>query len=191
MHRSSHPIETEIKLAVSDLAATRRLLRRSGFRVAIARHFEINLLFDHTLHKLRDNGLTLRLRKSGRRWVLTYKGPTTTGRHKSRTEIETDIPNGEVFVSILQNLGFQQSFRYEKFRTVFQAEGKRGLIMLDETPIGAYLELEGTASWIDRTAAALGFPEADYITSSYTALFRRYSGRKSTSKQSGMVFGKN
>jgi adenylate cyclase class 2 len=43
--------------------------------------------------------------------------------------------------------------------------------MLDETPIGLYLELEGSPRWIDRTALRLGFRKADYITASYGRLY--------------------
>ena len=43
--------------------------------------------------------------------------------------------------------------------------------MLDETPIGPFLELEGPARWIDRMAKRLGFTEKDYVTASYGALW--------------------
>jgi adenylate cyclase class 2 len=43
--------------------------------------------------------------------------------------------------------------------------------MLDQTPIGDFLELEGSPAWIDRTACALGYSPDDYITASYGALY--------------------
>ena len=60
-------------------------------------------------------------------------------------------------------------FRYEKYRTEFRQPRRAGVAMLDETPVGVYLELEGTPHWIDRTARRLGFQESDYITASYGA----------------------
>jgi adenylate cyclase class 2 len=42
---------------------------------------------------------------------------------------------------------------------------------VDETPIGNYAELEGTAEWIDRTAVRLGIDPAQYLTLSYGRLF--------------------
>jgi adenylate cyclase class 2 len=42
---------------------------------------------------------------------------------------------------------------------------------VDETPIGVYLELEGSPAWIDRTAFQLGFADKDYITASYARLY--------------------
>jgi adenylate cyclase class 2 len=47
-------------------------------------------------------------------------------------------------------------------------------VTLDETPIGIYAELEGEEAWIDETAKALGFLEADYITASYGALYLQW-----------------
>ncbi|MGB7266373.1 MAG: adenylate cyclase, partial [Terracidiphilus sp.] len=46
-----------------------------------------------------------------------------------------------------------------------------GHCVVDETPIGDYAELEGSAGWIDRTAARLGVVPAEYITLSYGRLF--------------------
>ncbi len=43
--------------------------------------------------------------------------------------------------------------------------------MVDETPIGNYAELEGSAEWIDRAAARLGVDPAEYLTLSYGRLF--------------------
>ena len=45
------------------------------------------------------------------------------------------------------------------------------MIELDQTPIGDFLELEGPPEWIDATAAALGYSESDYVTSTYRDLF--------------------
>jgi adenylate cyclase class 2 len=49
-----------------------------------------------------------------------------------------------------------------------------GLVTLDETPIGAFLELEGPSYWIDQTATQLGFSGDEYITRSYATLYQEY-----------------
>ena len=49
-----------------------------------------------------------------------------------------------------------------------------GHATLDETPVGIYLELEGPARWIDRTAKRLGIPLSDYITENYAGLFHAW-----------------
>ena len=55
--------------------------------------------------------------------------------------------------------------------------------MVDETPIGNYAELEGTASWIDETAARLGIDPAQYITLSYGRLFDLWREQHNSSAQ--------
>jgi len=65
-------------------------------------------------------------------------------------------------------------FRYEKYRTEYSKRSTAGKIMLDETPIGNFLEIEGSASWIDRTSKLLGFKHSDYLKASYGSLYRAY-----------------
>lgn len=164
--------ETEIKLAVPNLAAMRQRVRHSGFIVACPRLLEQNLVFDTPAGSLRKSGELLRLRTKGGRWWLTWKGPTgAPGRHKSRTEIETEIIEGEGLKQILDRLGFQPIFEYEKYRTEFQRPGEPGKLLLDETPIGNFIELEGDPEWIDRLAMELGYAPGDYIVLSYGLLF--------------------
>jgi adenylate cyclase class 2 len=62
-------------------------------------------------------------------------------------------------------------FRYEKYRTEFARGSEPGLVTLDETPVGNFMELEGPARWIDHTAKVLGFSRDAYITDSYGKLY--------------------
>ena len=48
--------------------------------------------------------------------------------------------------------------------------------MIDETPIGTYLEIEGPVDVIHEAARALGRGPADYIGDSYAALFLASGG---------------
>jgi adenylate cyclase class 2 len=76
---------------------------------------------------------------------------------------------------ILDHLGFDRTFRYEKYRTEFRAsQDEAAVVTLDETPIGDFIELEGTADWIDPMATQLGFSSADYILKSYGTLYQDY-----------------
>jgi adenylate cyclase class 2 len=72
---------------------------------------------------------------------------------------------------VLERLGFGPVFRYEKYRTEYARPRQAGIIMFDQTPIGDFLELEGSPRWIDRAARALGYSQADYLTASYGSLY--------------------
>lgn len=171
MSRRPSDTETEIKLRLRDAAHGRRLLRASGFHLIHRRIFESNVLYDTPSGDLRNQGVLLRLRQAGANSVLAYKGPATARTHKSREEIETHVSDPLKLQEILERIGFLPVFRYEKYRAEYEDSTQSGLAMLDETPVGTFLELEGSPSWIDRTARRLGFSETDYITRSYATIY--------------------
>jgi adenylate cyclase, class 2 len=172
--------ETEIKLRWNgDAQEAQALIERRGYRISVPRTLESDQLFDLPSAALRESDRILRLRKTispdgTKRAMVTYKGPATRDGYKSREEIEFDVSDPGTFTLVLDRLGYQPIFRYEKFRTQLRAAGEPGLITIDETPIGVYLELEGPQDWIDGTAARVGLPAAQFLTVSYAALYREY-----------------
>jgi adenylate cyclase class 2 len=170
--------EIEIKLPAGDAASARRLLRRAGFRVSRRRVFEANTVFDTADLDLRSSQRLLRVREAGGVVTVTYKGHPAVGRHKSREELELEISGAARMVAIFDRLGFRPTFRYEKYRTEYRKPGSAGVATVDETPVGVFLELEGSPRWIDRTARALGFGEADYINASYGRLYLEWCERQ-------------
>ena len=169
--------EIEIKLPATDLKSARRALRRAGFRVCRRRVFETNILFDTGGLSLRTAGAALRVREAGGVATFTYKGPATVTAYKSREELEVCVCDGAITATLLERLGFLPVFRYEKYRTEFMRPGSVCLAMLDETPIGVYLELEGEPLEIDSSAALLGFRPEEYVTASYARLYVEWCGR--------------
>ena len=166
--------ETEIKLRVASAREARELLKTAGFSACRRRLLEDNVILDTPDLRVRKRGTVLRVRAAGGSSILTYKGPSAIGgRHKSREELEIAISDPRTALMILENLGFHRVFRYQKYRTEYCQTGARGVVTLDETPIGCYLEVEGPPRWIDHTARKLGFSEEDYITASYGALYVR------------------
>jgi adenylate cyclase, class 2 len=179
--------EIEIKFKIGDIQALTQRLGGSGFRMVTPRTHEVNTLYDLPGGVLRRRGALLRIRKYGQKWTATYKDKSRIrpGRHKSRREIETPVEDGEALAGILQALGFKPSFAYEKYRAEWIDE--TGHVVVDETPIGDFGEIEGPSQWIDDVAKRLGISGAQYITSSYVELFLHW--KKSTkSKVNQMVF---
>jgi adenylate cyclase, class 2 len=161
--------EVEIKFRVADPKALARRLRAAGFRLKTRRTLEQNTLFDGADRSISARGQVLRIRRYGKVWTLTHKTRGAESRHKVRIETETVVADGEALAAVFASLGIQPTFRYEKFRSEW-TDGK-GDVVVDETPIGNFGEIEGTAAWIDRTAKKLGVAPADYLTSNYAALF--------------------
>lgn len=177
--------EVEIKFAIEDLAVLSRHLLDSGFRLVTPRTHEMNVLYDLPGNKLRRRGELLRLRKYGNAWKLTHKKGRKGGRHKVRVESESTVEDGEKMGTILEALGYRPIFRYEKFRSEW-SDG-RGHVVIDETPVGNYAEIEGAPGWIDRAARLLGVDREQYITGSYAELFSQWK-RRTGSRAQDMTF---
>jgi adenylate cyclase, class 2 len=165
------PVETEVKLRMESKAKARLLLRSHGFNISTPRVLERNFILDDSQGSLRARGVTLRLRGAGKKATCTFKGIEVSGRHKRREESEFQVSDLESCRAVFVALGLREVFLYEKYRTEFAREAEPGHATLDETPIGVFIELEGPGRWIDRTAQALGFPQAAYITASYGRLY--------------------
>lgn len=168
-------VETEVKLRVASPETARVLLGRCGARLVAARHFEDNRLFDDAEASLRSRGAMLRLRRTPARASLTFKGPRRLVEGlKTREERETHVGDADETEAILLRLGLAPGFRYQKYREVW-ALGETE-VLLDETPIGCFLELEGEAAAIHAVASSLGFSSRDYIAESYATLFLAAGG---------------
>ena len=166
-------VETEIKFLVRDEYDLASRLQAAGFSLQTPRSFESNVLYDTPDRQMRGRTEILRIRSYAGHWTVTHKRLPDSGpgedRHKHRIETETEVSDGNAIADIFLSLGLVPAFRYEKWRSEW-SDGE-GHCVVDETPIGKYAELEGTAEWIDSAAARLGVDHADYITLSYGRLF--------------------
>jgi adenylate cyclase, class 2 len=169
-------VEREIKLRVDGAEAARAALARLGARRVRERHLEDNVLLDDASGRLRARGRLLRIRRGPDGGLLTYKGPRLdSGEVKEREEIEMRVPEPDLLQSLLGAVGLRPFFRYQKFRETWSWRDVE--IVVDETPVGTFFEVEGLLEGIHAAAAALGYGPVDYITDSYAALFFAAGGK--------------
>jgi adenylate cyclase, class 2 len=172
-------LEIEVKLKVRNLGRIRRNLLEMGCQETVPRSLERNWTWDFPGQLLRQQGKLLRVRQFAGRCLLTFKGAARQSRHfKIREELETEVQDLETLGVILGRLGLEVIFRYEKYRTSYSLRAQRKEhsidLAVDETPIGNYLEIEGTEADIIRVADRLGFKSKDaFIKESYLALFAK------------------
>src|SRR5579872_1266875 len=180
--RSPAGREIEVKVRVLDVAGLLQRFRRLGAR-SRGRVFERNVLFDTPDSRFRHSGRLLRVRvevpapvkglRAGRGGAkLTFKAPSKVGlksRYKENLEREVPLHQRGRFERKLRSLGFVSGFTYEKYRAAFRLGDLH--LDLDQTPVGVFLELEGTSQAIDRAAGAMGFEARDYIRSTYWDLY--------------------
>ncbi len=174
--------EVELKFPVDSLPDFERRLNELGFRLDTPRTFEQNTLHDTPQRDLRARGELLRVREYGGRHILTHKRhpdhEEKGSRYKVRMETECELSDGAALAEILTRLGFSPAFRYEKYRSEYShPDGPGAHLVLDETPIGNFAELEGPTEWIDRTLEALGVDPASCLTESYGKLFLAWKQR--------------
>lgn len=169
-------VEIEVKFRVEDVDALADRLRALGFRTVTPRTFERNTLYDTPDRKLRAIQSILRIRKYGDRWVLTHKclpqDHDPNARHKHRIETETEIADGEALGEVFTQLGYEPVFVYEKWRAEYA--DATGHCVVDETPIGAFAELEGPEDWIDAVSEKFGLDASSLMTLSYGRLFESW-----------------
>ena len=181
--------EIEIKLRVEDVPGLVRKLVRLGARNE-GRVLEQNTLYDTAGSDFRRTGRLLRVRietpagsravRAGKRaGLVTFKAPVPgrpSARYKEKLEWEAPLKKPKVWERWLRTLGFKPGFGYEKYRSSFWLPAVHAC--LDETPIGAFLELEGSPAAIDRAARRLGYAPRDYIRATYWELYAADCARR-------------
>jgi adenylate cyclase class 2 len=169
-------VETELKIPVADLAQVRSTLAACGATLVHDNEREVNLLLDTADRELAARGCVLRLRRYGARRVLTFKGPAAfEGRIKVRTEHELEIGNLEAMLAVFEALGFSSAVRYEKDREAWRFEGVE--VVLDHTPMGEFVEVEGPAPQLEPVARSLGLDPTQAVRGSYMSLWQEFRTR--------------
>jgi adenylate cyclase class 2 len=161
--------EIEVKFYVRQLDRLPDLVLRAGGRLLAPRTFEYNMRFDTADRSLKHAGRLLRLRRE-RRCYLTYKDNThpESGALRRR-EIEVEVGDFDACLRLIQALGYEPVFVYEKYRTTYAHGDCR--VMLDELPFGHFVEIEGDRSEIEELAGRLRLKWQCAIPRSYHALF--------------------
>lgn len=167
-----HEQELEVKFYVKNLLPFEQKLKQLNATLIQPRTHEINLRFDTPDQSLSRSYQVLRLRQD-QEARLTYKGPGEVLEGvRIRREIEFSVSDFRSAQSFLEALGYQVIFMYEKYRSVYRFNDM--LVMLDEMPVGYFLELEGAnPEMILSTSQILGLRWETRILDSYTVLFDR------------------
>ncbi len=134
--------EYEVKVKVEDLERVKTLLRELGAEEKGLRK-EVDVYFRHPCRDFRATDEALRLRLSGGRAELTYKGPKISRDIKAREEITVEIREEDVekLISLLENLGFKRFAEVRKTRERYELGDFK--VCLDSVEgLGDFIEVE-------------------------------------------------
>ena len=165
-------VEREVKLRFESVEAARAAVLATGATPLLCRRLQEDSLLDTDDEMLRRRRCVLRVRVENGKSRSTFKGPVQASVMKLREELETVVGDGQVVLHILEELGLHVWFRYEKYREEFAHEDVT--FAVDETPVGVFVEIEGSEHGIVATADALGRTQADYVLDSYRGLFLKH-----------------
>jgi adenylate cyclase, class 2 len=164
--------EIEAKFYVKDLKKIETRLHDLKARLIQPRIHETNIRFDTPNQDLRHAQRVLRLRQDDKA-RMTYKDASKNEQGiLDRTEIEFVVEDFEKAKKLLEAIGYKKSLFYEKYRTTYELDNTH--IMLDELPIGNFIEIEGQSTdSIREVARKLSLKWDTAISTSYSALFER------------------
>jgi adenylate cyclase class 2 len=165
-------LEREVKLRFDSVEVARKAVLDAGATPLLGRRLQEDSLLDTDDEILRRRRCVLRVRVENGKSRITFKGPVQPSLMKLREELETMVGDGEVVLRILEELGLHVWFRYEKYREEFSHENVT--VAIDETPVGVFVEIEGSEQGITSMADALGRSQTDYVLDSYRGLFLRH-----------------
>jgi adenylate cyclase class 2 len=169
---STTTIEREIKLRYDSVESARAAVLAAGATPLLGRRLQEDALLDTEDEALRRRRCVLRIRMEHGASRITFKGPVQPSIMKLRDELETIVGDGGLLLRVFEELGFHVWFRYEKYREEFSHEDV--IVAVDETPVGVFVEIEGSENGISEMARLLGRKPCDYVLDSYRGLFLKH-----------------
>ncbi len=163
--------EIELKVIFKNFKDIKKKLRDLKAKKINPKSFEKNIIYDHKNINLKRKGVLLRLRKFGKKNILTLK-KASKGKEgfKVREEINLDVESFGKTETILKSLGFFETFSYEKWRENYAYKGLT--ISLDETKVGNFMEVEGEYEDILNFLKEIGVSKENTLTLTYMDLFK-------------------
>jgi adenylate cyclase class 2 len=177
--------EAEIKILGIDRGKVEAKLLSLGAKKAFDDEIHA-LYYDDNAGSVGNRKGTLRLRREGKKAVLTYKSHIGDRGAKVREEMEVSVSNFDTARSILESLGFSAWLEMRKHRTSYTLGGAhfefdkyRG----EYGYIPEFLEIEGPdVKTVNDFAKLLGFSKKDCKPWDAVRLAKYYARRKEKKK---------
>ncbi len=172
-------LEIEAKMRLEGTAVLAAGLAALGARCE-GKVLQRNDYYDTPDRRLRRQGQGLRVRvehgpdRDVLGVVLTYKGPRRPGPLKTRPETELRVDDAAAAADLLEALGHQRVFSFEKRRETWRLNNCH--VEIDTLPLlGCFVEIEGPdEKAVLDTRQHLGLGDEPLIAEGYFGLLRKY-----------------
>lgn len=162
-------VEIEVKFFLPEVHAIRDRILAVGATFT-GKHFESNTCFENEARSFKEQDMLLRLRKDDKnRLTVKMPPPDTDKAFKIYREMEVEVDDFDTCKAILENLGFHPHQTYEKWRETFVLGNTK--LLIDTTPYGVFLEIEGLKPDISDLANRLDLKWKERILLNYLAIF--------------------
>ncbi|MBN1841221.1 MAG: class IV adenylate cyclase [Deltaproteobacteria bacterium] len=163
------PVEIEVKFYLHDVNSVRERVLSMGAAFS-GRFFETNICFEDAAKSFKNQDILLRLRKDDKA-RLTFKSPPD---HPDRDfkiyrELEIEVDDFDTCRAVLEGIGFHPEQTYEKWRETFILADTK--LLIDTTPYGVFLEIEGQKSDILDITNRLDLKWEERILLNYLEIF--------------------
>jgi predicted adenylyl cyclase CyaB len=178
--------EIEIKFKIESIEKLREKLKENGAQFR-GKAFQKTFRFDTHEKKLEKMNKFLRVR-TGFKKTLTLKEKIEDKNFKKRKETELEIEDPKKMTSILKKLGFTKILIMEKNREKWFF--KKTEIVIDELPMGKFIEIEGSEDSIEKVIKILNLDSKKRILGTYWDLWRDFK-KKNNLKGEDIIFEKD
>jgi adenylate cyclase class 2 len=181
------PKEIEMKVQLKNPNKLRKRLKEMRAEY-LGKERQINITFDSPYFRNVERGKFLRLRKTEKNTILTYKGKgKPKANAKIREEIEVKVDNFDNILKILTLIGFVEKFKFEKNREIYHFKDSE--IVIDEFPkLGWFCEIEAkNENDIIKVAEKIGIKPKELTNKTYWYFMNEYM-KKTNQKLKEFMF---
>lgn len=180
-------VEVEIKVSVKERNLLEEKLMQSGF-VKGDLLKESDFYFDSDFHKIKENGMALRIRSCENLTAnsvenfMTFKGPKMDQISMTRKELEMQIESAEIGKEIFTSLGYtlvrpvikrRQYFHRDTITACLDQVEDLGDFMELEIVVSQEAEKDAALSGIFTLLSEVGYEVGDVINTSYLSMLQR------------------
>jgi triphosphatase len=166
-------LELKLELAPASLSKLKTIPLLRALKLPPRRTNEVSVYFDTNKHKLRRNGLTLRVRRIGERCVQTIKAAADSGLFE-RDEWETEIAGEKPDLSLAKGTALEQLLNnrlHRQLKPLFETRVQRTVYQVTDDTRAIALTIDRGTIDTGRRSAPLSEIELEHQRGSVEELF--------------------